>query len=301
MARNTFLFTLVAAAAICVEVCAAAPKAAAEVIVDEEAAAAERQSRSSKHFPSSGAWEVTITPPAAPGSEDEAAAFEGAAEAAAGRELPRSTGAPLGAGSGSSAEMPGGRDWNRREITGTAGTAAASTAGMAAGASGANAGRGGANAHEIAGAGSGAKAQFSGSAPGFNAGRGGFNTGRGDFDTGLGGANAGRGGANAASAGGRGYVGSLPHAAASPEEELTSKGPYHGFQVGAYREKHNAVELQEKLSKDFPDVYMTRIISGGEPLYRVRVGKLRDAAAIAKLKSRLRRAGFAAFPVTQPR
>ncbi|RMF24798.1 MAG: SPOR domain-containing protein [Deltaproteobacteria bacterium] len=75
--------------------------------------------------------------------------------------------------------------------------------------------------------------------------------------------------------------------------------PWVSLQVGAFRNLKSAHALQRKLAKTFSDVYISTVESGGEPLYRVRVGRFRTADESLELKSRLLAAGFPSFRVTE--
>ncbi|MCG8672385.1 MAG: SPOR domain-containing protein, partial [Pseudomonadales bacterium] len=72
------------------------------------------------------------------------------------------------------------------------------------------------------------------------------------------------------------------------------------LQVGAFREIASAIELKTKLLRSFDDVYVSRIESGGEPLYRVRVGRFADRDASMSTKVRLQAAGHPSFTVRGP-
>ena len=79
---------------------------------------------------------------------------------------------------------------------------------------------------------------------------------------------------------------------------VTTK-PWVSLQVGAFRNLKSAHALQRKLARTFSDVYISTVESGGEPLYRVRVGRFRTADESLTLKSRLLAAGFPSFRVTE--
>jgi len=70
------------------------------------------------------------------------------------------------------------------------------------------------------------------------------------------------------------------------------------LQVGAFRELKSAADLRARLQGTFSDVYISTVESGGEPLYRVRVGHFRSEAESDAAKSSLQAAGFPSFRVT---
>ncbi len=91
-----------------------------------------------------------------------------------------------------------------------------------------------------------------------------------------------------------------------PAQRETAKGtgsvttkPWVSLQVGAFRNLKSAHALQRKLARTFSDVYISTVESGGEPLYRVRVGRFRTADESLEFKSRLLAAGFPSFRVTE--
>lgn len=86
-----------------------------------------------------------------------------------------------------------------------------------------------------------------------------------------------------------------PAAAAKAGDE--SRGPRLSLQVGAYRQRPSAEKLRDTLSASFRDVAVIDTTSGGEPLYRVRVGRLPKGAALEEMKRRLLAAGYPAFEV----
>lgn len=71
------------------------------------------------------------------------------------------------------------------------------------------------------------------------------------------------------------------------------------MQVGAYRRHRSATDLKEKLQRSFDDVYVSETISGGQPLYRVRVAPGSSAATVAELKSKLVKGGYSCFAVEE--
>jgi len=71
------------------------------------------------------------------------------------------------------------------------------------------------------------------------------------------------------------------------------------LQVAAFRNLDSADELKALLARRFDDVYVSKILSGGTPLYRVRVGNFREASETQPLRKRLQAAGYASFRVTE--
>ncbi len=94
-------------------------------------------------------------------------------------------------------------------------------------------------------------------------------------------------------------AGSSPVASAAAVATARATGPRMGFQVGAFREQRAAEDLRDKLAATFEDVYLSEVRSGGEPLYRVRVGRVTENDEAASLRKRLIAAGYPAFPVSQ--
>jgi len=89
-----------------------------------------------------------------------------------------------------------------------------------------------------------------------------------------------------------------PASARTPEPSApVPAGPLRSLQVGAYRQRRSADQMQEKLGDAFGEVQVVEVESGGEKLYRVRVGKLPAGPALTDLKSRLLAAGYPAFEV----
>jgi type II secretory pathway predicted ATPase ExeA len=70
------------------------------------------------------------------------------------------------------------------------------------------------------------------------------------------------------------------------------------LQVGAFRELKSAADLRARLQEKFSEVFISTVDSGGEPLYRVRVGHFRSDAESDTTKSSLQASGFASFRVT---
>lgn len=77
-------------------------------------------------------------------------------------------------------------------------------------------------------------------------------------------------------------------------------GPLRTLQVGAYRRRSSAEELRDVLLANFRDVTVLEVESGGEPLFRVNVGRMPKGAALEDLKRRLLAAGHPAFEVLAP-
>ncbi|MFQ5478960.1 MAG: AAA family ATPase [Candidatus Binatia bacterium] len=75
--------------------------------------------------------------------------------------------------------------------------------------------------------------------------------------------------------------------------------PVVSLQVGAFRQVSSAMDFKKKLLPLFPDVYISRTDSGGEPLYRVRVGKFERSEQTEPLKARLLAAGYPSFRVSE--
>jgi cell division protein FtsN len=76
--------------------------------------------------------------------------------------------------------------------------------------------------------------------------------------------------------------------------------PLRTLQVGAYRQRGRAEQLKDALSPTFEPVEIVEVQSGGEPLYRVNVGKLPRGPGLEDLKKRLATAGFPAFEILLP-
>jgi type II secretory pathway predicted ATPase ExeA/cell division protein FtsN len=86
--------------------------------------------------------------------------------------------------------------------------------------------------------------------------------------------------------------------ASTPLNPQAVTGARISLQVGAFRELKSAADLRARLQTKFPDVFISTIESGGEPLYRVRVGHFRTDADSDATKSSLQAAGFPSFRVT---
>lgn len=69
------------------------------------------------------------------------------------------------------------------------------------------------------------------------------------------------------------------------------------MQVGAFREYDRADSLRETLAASFQDVIIVTVQSGGEPLYRVNVGRFPHGPELDAVRRRLVSAGFPAFEV----
>lgn len=90
--------------------------------------------------------------------------------------------------------------------------------------------------------------------------------------------------------------------AAPPSTALASpNAPLRTLQVGAFRQQASAEALRDQLAPTFQDVAIVEISSGGEPLYRVNVGRLPKGPELAALRKRLADAGFPAFDVPMPK
>jgi len=77
-------------------------------------------------------------------------------------------------------------------------------------------------------------------------------------------------------------------------------GPYMSLQVGAFRDLRSATAMKKKLDRSFSEVYISDTRSGGEPLYRVRVGRFQTPEETLPLKQRLQAAGHPSFRVNEP-
>jgi cell division protein FtsN len=77
-------------------------------------------------------------------------------------------------------------------------------------------------------------------------------------------------------------------------------GPPHSLQVGAFRRQRSADDLQRKLAATFPDVVVVEVLSGGDPLYRVYVGRVARGPQLDALKRELLATGHASFEVPAP-
>jgi cell division protein FtsN len=80
-------------------------------------------------------------------------------------------------------------------------------------------------------------------------------------------------------------------------EPARDNGPLYTLQVGAFRQYGKATELRTALMKDFSDIEVLETQSGGESLFRVRVGHAPSKTGLAELRKQLTAAGYASFPV----
>jgi len=74
--------------------------------------------------------------------------------------------------------------------------------------------------------------------------------------------------------------------------------PAMSLQVGAFRQVESAMSLKNRLLPRFPDTWISLINSGGEPLYRVRVGHFFGVEETVSLKAELLAHGFPSFRTT---
>jgi type II secretory pathway predicted ATPase ExeA len=86
-------------------------------------------------------------------------------------------------------------------------------------------------------------------------------------------------------------------APATDAEQPINLGPAESLQVGAFRELRSAADMKARLQKHFDDVYISTVESGGEPLYRVRVGRFRSNGDTLHMMQLLQAAGYASFRV----
>ncbi len=86
--------------------------------------------------------------------------------------------------------------------------------------------------------------------------------------------------------------------AAAPVVQTAQAVPEVSLQVGAFRQVESAMSLKNRLLPRFPDTWISRIDSGGEPLYRVRVGHFASVEETASLKAELLAHGFPSFRTT---
>ncbi len=87
-----------------------------------------------------------------------------------------------------------------------------------------------------------------------------------------------------------------PAPSVAPSAAAVGKGGV-SLQVGAFRELKSAHELRNRLQDKFADVHISTTDSGGEPLYRVRVGRFANDDEANPTKDTLQSAGFASFRV----
>lgn len=93
-----------------------------------------------------------------------------------------------------------------------------------------------------------------------------------------------------------------PSAAATDPSSArpAANAPLRTLQVGAFRQQQRAADLRDGLAPDFRDVQVVEVQSGGEPLYRVIVGRQPHGPALDDLKRRLTAAGHPAFEIPAP-
>ena len=77
--------------------------------------------------------------------------------------------------------------------------------------------------------------------------------------------------------------------------------PNQAMQVGAYRRRSSASDLRDRLAKTFDNVWMNESASGGESIYRVRVGVGGAVSSLSELKRQLVDRGYPCFAVTETR
>jgi len=86
--------------------------------------------------------------------------------------------------------------------------------------------------------------------------------------------------------------------AAAPVVQTAQPVPEVSLQVGAFRQVESAMSLKNRLAPRFPDTWISRINSGGEALYRVRVGHFFGIEETVSLKAELLAHGFPSFRTT---
>jgi cell division protein FtsN len=84
----------------------------------------------------------------------------------------------------------------------------------------------------------------------------------------------------------------------APVVQTAQAVPEVSLQVGAFRQVESAMSLKNRLLPRFSDTWISRIDSGGEPLYRVRVGHFASVEETASLKAELLAHGFPSFRTT---
>jgi cell division protein FtsN len=94
----------------------------------------------------------------------------------------------------------------------------------------------------------------------------------------------------------------VPSVAERPAEALPAAvrpapRPTWRLQVGAFRDRANAIELASKLSEHFDGVHVTADEQRGAPLYRVRVDGRGSEADLRAAVTALRAAGHESFRV----
>ena len=90
-----------------------------------------------------------------------------------------------------------------------------------------------------------------------------------------------------------------PRAPVVAQPATRAISPGYALQVGAFRELRSANDLKVKLKRQFTGVYISTTVSGGEPLYRVRVGNFKNQSETNALKDRIQAAGYASFRVKE--
>ena len=85
---------------------------------------------------------------------------------------------------------------------------------------------------------------------------------------------------------------------AAPVVQTAQAVPEVSLQVGAFRQVESAMSLKNRLLPRFPDTWISRINSGGEALYRVRVGHFFGIEETVSLKAELLAHGFPSFRTT---
>jgi len=85
---------------------------------------------------------------------------------------------------------------------------------------------------------------------------------------------------------------------ASASAQPPKKGKY-ALQIGAFRELRSAIALKGRLAATFSDVYVSTVESGGEPLYRIRIGSFSTPEETLPLKMQLQAAGHPSFRVSE--
>jgi len=113
-------------------------------------------------------------------------------------------------------------------------------------------------------------------------------------------ARSGTNGAAAAPDGSEAGSGVAAVAPPSMQPVAVPAGPPRSLQVGAFRTRRLADDLQRKLAAACPDVVVVEVLSGGEPLYRVHVGRIARGPQLDALKRDLLAAGHASFEVPAP-
>jgi hypothetical protein len=76
----------------------------------------------------------------------------------------------------------------------------------------------------------------------------------------------------------------------SPQSQIQAAG--YTIQVGAFKSQSSATALRDKLQQRGFDAYIAESSQGGNPLFRVRVGRFLDKSAASQEVQRLRSNGF---------